>query len=356
MMHLITKPWALSSLLLLAMLAQHARADESSLQGFQLHWDNDFFAKDNHDRWYTNGIRATWSLKNKVAENALSRNYQEASRWFLWEESEPTLSYSIGQLMYSPAEIGDPNPQPNDRPWGAYLFASITAHSYKPGTEPGENRDAFRATELKIGWTGPSSLGDTAQKTIHRIISDTPPAGWHQQLKERLGIQLSHAQVYRINDTPGKEYVGAQWGWGGTVGTLRTHGNVNAALLVGNLKDKNSPLLISNEGDYVVQDFNNRAQFEHPYAFVAASLTGVVSNYFVDGTTPYGRPDLKRKAGYSVVQWGVSLPLQNWLGNKWPRLLYTQSTRSPEFSSPLIGKKESWQRWGSLTVIWDFDD
>ena len=344
------------TLFALLLATESVMANESDLQGFQLHWDNDFFAKENHDRWYTNGIRATWSYKKKEAENPLSRNYQETSKWLQGEDSQPTLSYSIGQLMYSPAEIGISAPQPNNRPWGAYLFASVTAHSYVPSSkEEGAAKD-FRATELKIGLTGPSAQGQPVQTAIHKIVSSTRPEGWHYQLKERLGVQLSHSRISRIHDLPGKEYVGAQWGLGATVGTLRTLGHINAALVVGNLKNSNSPLLISNEGDYVAQDLENREQFKRPFAFLATSLTGVASNYFVDGATPYGRPDIKRKAGYTIVQWGVSIPMQKWAGKTWPRLTYTQSTRSPEYTSPAVNTKESWRRWGTLTAMWDFDD
>jgi lipid A 3-O-deacylase len=340
------------ALLLVSLGPIQAVAEDDTLSGFQLSWDNDLWAGANQDRWYTNGIRFTWALKERP-EGAVTALARDSGRWFLWDGVKPSISYSFGQLMYTPADIGVATPQPNDRPWGAYLFGSVTAYGYEPGTDGNE----FRATELKVGLTGRSAAGKPVQSFVHRATSSAPPKGWDLQLKERLGVQLSHSQVYRIRDLPKHEYVGAQVGVGGTVGTLRTLGNVNAALVVGNLAGKNTPLMVGNEGDYVVQDLNAREQFKQPYGFVAVSLTGIVSNYFIDGATPYGRPQIKPKAGYSVVQWGVSLPLRYWLhDSSWPRVVYTQSTRSPEFSSPVLGKKESWQQWGTLTAIWDFND
>ncbi len=345
----MTFPKTLALLCLMGSFAAHAETDTYQLSGFQINWDNDLWARGHTDRWYTNGIRATWAFET-APSSPLSKSYRDWSKWLMWDGVDPSMSYTVGQSMYTPSNITIAAPQPNDRPWGAYLYYGMTAHAY----EPSGDKNEFRVTELKMGITGKNALGENAQSAVHKLISSSHPEGWDNQLKERLGVQLTHARVYRFLDLPSNDYVGAQLGWGVATGTLRTHGNVNAAAVVGNLKGKNAPLLVGNEGDYVVQDFNNREQFKYPFAFVAASLTGVVSNYFIDGETPYGRSNIKRKAGYTVFQWGVSLPLSEWIGPGFPRLVYAQSTRSPEFSSPLLSnRKEGWQRWGTLTAYWD---
>ena len=340
----------IAAALALLLCTQSAQADD--VEGWQVHWDNDVWAKGKTDRWYTNGLRVSWTF-NKPPTSELSKLFQDGSRWFLWDDKVPTLGYTFGQTMYSPQNISLSTPQPNDRPWGAFFFFGVTAHAYQ--TEVG-GKSEFRATELKFGTTGRYALGEEAQTFIHRITSSPIPQGWDQQLKTRPGIQLSHARVYRREDRSGRDWFGFQWGWGASVGSLRSYANLNAAITVGDLSGPDSPLLIGNEGDFVAQDFNKRNQFKKPFAFLAANVTGIAHNYFVNGSTPYGKPNLDLKRGYTMVQAGVSLPLQEWINNKWPRLVYAQSTRSSEFKHRDTGRAESRQRWGTFSLHWDTND
>ena len=94
--------------------------------GWQLAWDNDSWGKAKTDRWYTNGIRLSWTF-NKPPTNSFTKFLLESSRIGLWHGAEPSLSYSVGQLMYSPQNISLSAPQPRDRPWGAYLYFGATS-------------------------------------------------------------------------------------------------------------------------------------------------------------------------------------------------------------------------------------
>jgi lipid A 3-O-deacylase len=195
--------------------------------------------------------------------------------------------------------------------------------------------------------TGKAALGEPAQKLVHRLIDSPEPLGWEQQLKTRVGIQLSHARVYRFGEELGGRRVGFQAGFGATLGTVRTYASASAALIVGDLPGSDPALLIGNEGDFVVQDFNDRAVFKKPFAYVAVGGTAIAYNYFIEGRARYGKSDIDMKSHYGVLQWGVSIPLQSWIGSSWPRVFYTQSRRTPEFSGTAVGRDESIQRWGT---------
>lgn len=329
-----------------------ARANDD-VQGWQVNWDNDVWGKGKTDRWYTNGLRLSWTY-NTPPTSAVSRLLRDGSQWFLWDATPPTLTYSVGQTMYTPRDITRAEPQREDRPWGAFLFTSVTAHAFRDrGPDQGSE---FRATELKTGLVSKYALGEQAQKFVHRYVTDSPmPAGWDQQLRTRLGVQLSHARAHQLGDRLLGDRIGFQWGWGAAAGTVRTHGNLNIAITAGDLSDRNAPILIGNEGDFVVQDFSNRPQFARPFFYLAANVTGVAYNYFLDGDTPYGRSDLERKRSYTMFTLGASLPLQRWIGSDWPRLVYAQSTRSAEFRSRTIGRDEHRQRWGTFSLHWDLD-
>ncbi len=327
-----------------ALIAPAAANDD--IQGVQLHWDNDVWASGGADRWYTNGLRVSWSW-NARASTVLGRGLDLAAKWWVWEDSSPTLTYAFGQSMYTPADITRAVPQPFDRPWGAFLFVSATAHAYRD--------KEFRATELKWGTTGRAALGESAQAGVHKHLTNSArPAGWDQQLKTRVGLQLSHARLKRWGDTSTGDVFGFQTSWGVAAGTLRNYAQVGVAMTVGDLVGSNSPLSMANEGDFVIQDFDNRQQFRKPFGFVALSATAVGYNYFLQGDTPYGRPLLDVKPLVASVQVGASLPLHAWTNWTWmPRLVYSQTMRGPEFVSHLPGAKAQGTRFGTFTFHWD---
>ena len=329
------------------------QSNTNELSGFQLNWDNDVWGARKTDRWYTNGIRGSWAYKGEV-ENPLSKSFVALAKTIHPSDSPRfDLIYSVGQLMYTPRKITVASPQIDERPWGGYLFFSLT------GQSDANSQKSFASTELKVGVTGKYAFAEEAQKLVHIIINSPPPAGWHNQLTPRLGIQLSHSRLYRLGDQANGDRFGFQVGWGAATGTLRTNANLNAAMIVGDLDGTNSPLLIGNEGDFVAQDFAKRSQFDKLFGFVFLSLTGVGYNYFLEGPTPYGRANIGVKRSYNLIQLGISIPLQSWFPNcGCPRLVYSQSRKSAEFTRerPVFlatGVNDPVQRWGTFTFNWD---
>lgn len=335
------------ALALLMLCSAPAWSAEEGLQGFQLHWDNDAFQRSNTDRWYTNGLRASWSWDSDTT-SAMARTAKELSRQWMGGQA-PTLTYTVGQSMYTPRDITNANPQPDDRPWGAFLYVGATAHRYLDDRQ-------FRATELKLGTTGAGALGRQAQAGVHQYITGSRrPEGWHQQLKTRPGLQLSFLQIDRFgDDRNGNDFFGFQTHWGGSVGTLRNYAHAGAAVMVGRLKGNNAPLSVANEGDFVVQDFNNRDQFKRPFAYLAVGASAVAYNYFLQGDTPYGRSQIDKKLLVPSAEWGLSLPLQQWSGSpRMPRLMLTHTVRGADFKSR-AGPQPGPVRYGNLTLYWDF--
>jgi hypothetical protein len=69
--------------------------------GWQVNWDNDAWGKGKTDRWYTNGIRISWTY-DQLPTFVVGKLFLDGSEWFLWRDVVPTLSYSFGQTMYTP--------------------------------------------------------------------------------------------------------------------------------------------------------------------------------------------------------------------------------------------------------------
>lgn len=334
---------------LLAFVGPPAHAD---LTGFQFTWENDSWLRGGTDRWYTNGIRGSWGWAckddqpvSKVLQSAASLVNVGDMEWSCTgERATPKVVYTLGQTMYTPNDITKAHPQPDDRPWAGFLYVAASTLSHAGSTSS--------ASEIKVGITGPASHADDAQRLIHRVFNAPRPEGWIHQLRGRLGVQLTHARAWQAQPLNGR-WLALQYGLGGSVGTLRTFGTASAAVIIGSLQGQTAPAFIGNEGDFVVQDFKNRPQYRHPYGFLAANVTGVSYNYFLEGRTPYGKARLEPHRSYTMFSAGFSLPLDRYFSGRWPRVVYTQSVRTAEFRTDTLDRNEARQRWGTLTLNWD---
>lgn len=319
-------------------------AEENRVRAIHVTWDNDRFVKGGTDQWYTNGFRVDWTYERNPKNSAASLL---ASGVDALNDNGPnrSISYSVGQLLYTPKNIRESQPQFNDRPWGAFLYAGLASHA-----DPG-NGNVHTSTELKLGIVGPAALGDEVQSAVHKITGSAQPQGWDTQLKPRIGVQLSHSRTYRVQTSLSPHHIGFQVGYGGAIGSVRNYVNTTATILIGDLSGQVSPVQVGNENDFIVVDLKDREQYLKPFGFVSFTPTLMIYNYFLEGKTPFGENDLNIRDIYSTFQFGFSVPIGRWLfGDGRSRLMYRQSIRTKEFTSDsdVAGSREASHRWGTL--------
>lgn len=325
-----------------------AAAQAPSGQGLQLVFENDVLGRGSTDRWYTNGLRVSWMLRNPRAnEDPASTRALNMADSLLGAQvdqnaqgSSRAITWTLGQNMYTPRRIDLARPQRGDRPWAGWLYLGATAQGFKG--------DEFQQTDLKLGITGRASGAGQLQRWVHRTFEATYPAGWEQQLKSGVHAQLSHMRLWRLGDTTARDRVGFHGGAGVTVGSLRSYATALLGVVAGRLEGDNPVFALANDGDLVIQDFDQKDALKRVLVFGNVSVTAVGHNRFLTGPTPYGRAEIELKRGVLAWQWGLSLPLQQWLPGCW--LVFSQTSRTSEFSSPLLGRQEGVQRWGTLAL------
>ena len=136
-------------------------ADDKKNNFFTVVIENDLFGKGT-DQNYTSGVRATYfdvnanfpDVAHKIAELTPTFSINQTSSVF----------YSLGQNLYTPDDISQVTQDPNDRPWAAYLYASIGMASLTD--------NHIDELEAAIGVVGPWALGEQTQKFIHSHVSD----------------------------------------------------------------------------------------------------------------------------------------------------------------------------------------
>ena len=136
------------------------------------------------DQNYTNGIfleysSAPTSLRQISPYLPLSRNTTKG-----W-------SVRIGQQMWTPEDIENPEPVAGERPYAGLLFLETDIYQYSPYLV-----DKY---SVMIGTVGPNALAKQGQKYVHGIIGSDDPMGWDYQIDNQIVFNLGFQGHRLIN-------------------------------------------------------------------------------------------------------------------------------------------------------------
>jgi lipid A 3-O-deacylase len=341
---------AAHAFLLLAASSTNTHA-QATVQGFQVTLENDRFVNHGTDRWFTNAVQLSWLVESPTqAEAPFSRATLDLGDYVLGDPvaesagGKRSVVWTLGQNIYTPREIARATPQRGDRPWAGWLYIGATVRGFK-----GKH---YQQSDIKLGCIGPCSQAGQVQRWVHKGLDATYPAGWEQQLRTRGAVQLSHMQLWRSGDAQGKQdqddRFGFHYGFAVNAGSLRNYGTLMAGMVFGSLQGNNPVFALANEGDLVIQNFADTDALKRWLLFANISGTVVESNRLITGRTPYGRSEIGLRRWVAAWQWGFSAPLDRWFSGT--QLVFSQTSRSSEFDSPLLSRKEGTQRWGSITL------
>lgn len=184
--------------------------------------ENDMFGG-GPDRNYTNGVRVTWADMGAEPPR-LARLLDRYVPSFRVNETT-SVYYSLGQNLYTPEDILILTPDPLDRPYAAFLYASAGFASVTD--------NHIDDIEITLGVIGPLALGEQTQKTVHDIVGADDPAGWNHQLENEPGLILSWQRNWpeAYAATPGSGlYFRATPHLGATLGNIYTYANAGLTL------------------------------------------------------------------------------------------------------------------------------
>nr|WP_296748324.1 lipid A deacylase LpxR family protein [Thioalkalivibrio sp.] len=319
----------LNSLLLAASLTLPGQVSAKDTT-LVLEYENDLFAGD--DRWYTNGVRATWMRTTRPGlHNDLVARLGDRSR--LVNPGKPvSYGFSVGQNMYTPKDITDPDPPEDDRPYAGWLHLSAGL---------GQLRSAsLTRLSVTVGVVGPASLADRTQKEVHRFVGADMPLGWDTQLRNEPTLMVGVERIERIWETRRSDGWGADFSGhlGLTLGTPFTLAGTGLTLRLGR---------------YMPNDFSPpRIQPAFPgsmhflpaerwgwYVFTGIDGQGRARDVFLDGNTYRSSRSVPREPWVGEVFVGLAV------ANQRARLAYTHAYRTREFK-----KQPEDAQYGSLSL------
>jgi len=225
-MRLLSNPVPALVLALMVLPAGPARATEAPAQAIdlrgseiQIFIENDSFGSS--DRYYTNGIK----IGGGIPADKVSRLFTRPPNALLDAITDGASNHFglfFGQSMYTPRDITVAAPQPNDRPWAAWLYVGAVAQSVKD--------DRLHTVEFDLGIIGPPALGRQVQTAWHKLVDAPEPQGWGNQIRTEPGFLLTYLHKRRYGDSSGVQLVPHI---GATVGTIATFARAGALLRAG---------------------------------------------------------------------------------------------------------------------------
>jgi lipid A 3-O-deacylase len=323
--------------------ALQARAEQRPLYDtFTFYWENDVFAKT--DRYYTNGLRLTWSTPYRAGLNSphlpswsvpIIDNLPSLSS----DDSRRAISLSLGQAIYTPANIRTSEPQPNDRPYAGYTYVAAGFHGIK---------DNARANwELQAGVIGPLSLADKATGLVHRTIGAPLDRGWSHQLRNEPTLEAIVEYQWRMPppDTPGGFTYDFIPHLGAAAGNVWIYANAGAEARFGWEVPRDfgtcpiRPGCESNTSD----EARRGARAFGVHFFTAVDGRAVARNIFLDGNTFRSGPSVRKKPFVADITAGLALERGRLKAS------YSYVLRTKEFE----GQKH-YHLFGSVTVSWTY--
>lgn len=284
-------------------------------------WSN-FFGP-HQDRHYTHGTKLTFMLREHALTNTI------VPLWGI-HDAVACHGYVLGQNMYTPEDILDPNPIPTDRPYAGWLYTGMV---YQRRGEFFTNCAVMENFEINVGIVGPWSLAGETQRLIHRWrFPEDIPAGWDNQLKNEPGLLLKYARLWRWSPTTKTaKYFDVLPRAGVEVGNVADFGTVGVTARLGiNLPPNFGMQIIDSPASM------NGGLMPSPcfsiYAFAGVDGRAVLHDITLDGNSFRNGPSVDKHTFVNDLSWGVALRIGRHFEVGW-----TQITRSKQFTQQ-VGK------------------
>jgi hypothetical protein len=156
-----------------------------------------------------------------------------------YRELSARSGYSVGQNMYTPADLTLVTAQPADRPYAGWLY--VGALLQRNGVTEGHAVPVQESLEFEIGAMGVPSLARQAQTWVHQIRDFDLPKGWRNQLHDEPGFRLKAERAYRFNMLSRGSDFGAEFiPWAGfSAGTVEDTARIGGIVRLGFLLPDN---------------------------------------------------------------------------------------------------------------------
>ncbi|MEM7685562.1 MAG: lipid A deacylase LpxR family protein [Pseudomonadota bacterium] len=294
-------------------------------------FENDIFG--GTDEGYTNGVRFDYVTPTNQLP-WLARKARESLLWMAEDGADWYATFSLGQNIYTPQDLLRRTPDPNDRPYGGFTYASVGL-----AADSGYRLDTLA---LDFGVVGRMAQADDVQRAVHDLIDADDPLGWDSQLRNEPAIRLVFERKYRFGYDFDLDFLDLQADaaphFGLALGNVDTSGAAGFTFRFGDrLDDTFGPPRIrpavASPGFYEPVDGIGW------YVFSGIEARAVARNIFLDGNTFRDSPNVEPHRLVGDLSLGFALQYQD------VELSYTHVLRTPEFRG-----QRGFAQFGSVSI------
>lgn len=310
--------------------------------------ENDYFTFKGDDRHYTQGLRFSYLSGPVTHDGFWDQPYGFLSDSLpIFDGADRKRKYEwtiLGQNIFTPTNIAQPNPSPKDRPYAAWLYTGAgllqeTKH---------DNYHTLENAELLLGVVGPMAFGGVTQNDFHQFIAVNSALGWHNQIHNEPGVVASYERKWRFQQTiSGNLAIDAIPEAGVSVGNFLTYGEAGGMVRFGqNLAADYGPDHIrpslSGTGWFDPNQLDGRLGW---YVFAGTQGRAVARNIFLQGNSFATSPSVDEKPLVADITVGASL-----FWSSAVRLDFSVTQRSKEF----YGQQGKPDQFGGINLAFQF--
>ncbi|HPL67180.1 MAG TPA: lipid A deacylase LpxR family protein [Smithellaceae bacterium] len=350
------KPKSFSAIVLLLIFLFHpwqsfAGDDEArKSETITLYLENDLFAFDNNDRYYTHGTKISW-LSRDLSEyrdivHAPSWAYRLMERMPFVNDSGDvrTISFSLGQNIYTPEDKERGDVILNDRPYAGITYLGLGLHS--------RNRYRMDTLEFDLGIVGRHSYAEDCQEEVHKWIASAEPRGWSHQLHDEPVLNIYFERKWRTLQARSSRGLGFDCipHMGISVGNAYTGANLGGQVRLGwNIPNDFGTYLIRPGSDSSAPVDDADPRFFQPFRhfgihfFFAVDGKAVARNVFLDGNTFRDSHSVSKKPFVADIIGGIGMIIYRY------KITYSYVHRTKEFDT----QRED-QDFGAISISFTF--
>jgi hypothetical protein len=279
-----------------------------------LYFENDLFTGTDSD--YTNGVKYS-VISPDLSPDAPQRKTMQIPRKALDiiqrlpliknapQETAHRAELAFGQNIYTPRDTSRFDLIEDDRPYAGYSYVSTAFHRK---SDIGRLRSQMDTLEVQFGWVGPSSLGEQAQKFVHRVRGLQRPNGWDHQLKDEPALNLIFERKWLFHPPyRGRFITDLILHAGGALGNVMTYANAGLEVRSGWKVPRSFGVSLIRPAGSTWHNENSGLSL---YLFGAVNGRAVARDIFLDGNSFRDSHSVDKKNWVADFSTGVTCSYQ----------------------------------------------
>ncbi|MBW6486523.1 MAG: lipid A deacylase LpxR family protein [Syntrophobacterales bacterium] len=321
-------------LLLLPRLSVAGDEEARKSDTLTIYLENDLFAFDNNDHYYTHGTKISW-ISRDLSDY---RDIVIAPSWMhLFIERMPfvndpgeqrSVSVSLGQNIYTPEDKERSDLILDDRPYAGITYLGLGLHS--------KSQRQMDTLEFDFGIVGRHSYAEDCQQEIHNWTDSGKSTGWSHQLHDELLLNLYFERKWKAFKSGSSGGLGFDCipYMGVAVGNAYTGVNLGGQMRFGwNIPNDFGTYLIRPGSDSSAPVDNADPRFFRPFhrfgihVFLAVDGNAVARNILLDGNTFRGSHSVDKKPFVADLIGGIGMIIHRF------KITYAYVHRTKEFDT-----------------------